>query len=187
MFWKLKPPVKAPYSKHLWKGVFHTHMHGRKHTLQGYLGMWTPEGLGPLQQLSLSRLRSPYLWLFCCVSCQISLHILSQIMTGPLSMNYRVIQDYAIMSTLFHPCQAANGWGVITGSSCNSLRYTQTHTGCDLTLLGGAAGWRSCCCNPSGCCRRSHSGQILQVWGEERLKQRDSSESRANTLFGAWI
>lgn len=31
MFWKLKPSVKAPQSKHLWKGVCVTHTH--THTL----------------------------------------------------------------------------------------------------------------------------------------------------------
>lgn len=41
-------------------------------------------------------------------------------------MNYRVIRNYAIMSTPF--LAAANRWGVITGSSSNSVGHTQTHT-----------------------------------------------------------
>ncbi len=155
MFWKLKPPVKAPYSKHLWKSVFHTHIHTHTHThththlcsqthtlrVLRNANAWRTQVLyNNSPSVTRLLLLFTYLWLFCCFSCQISLHILSQIMTGPLSMNYRVRQDYAIMSTLFPPRQAANGWGVITGSSSTSLGYTQTHTGCDLTLLGGAAG-----------------------------------------------
>lgn len=110
MFWKLKPPVKAPYSKHLWKGVFHTDTHTRSqiHTprVLRNVNAWRTQVLYN-NSPSVARLLSlsTYLWLFCGFSYQISLHILSQIMTGPLSMNYRVIQDYAIMSTLFHPCQ----------------------------------------------------------------------------------
>lgn len=110
MFWKLKPPVKAPYCKHLWKGVFHTNTHTRSHThtqrVLRNVNAWRTQVLyNNSPSVARLLLHSTYLWLFCCSSCQISLHILSQIMTGPLSMNYRVIQDYAIMSTLFHPCQ----------------------------------------------------------------------------------
>lgn len=71
--------------------------------------MCTPKGLRSSTTTLPSVACLPLLYIFMAPfvasSCKISLHILSQIVTGPLSVNYRVIRDYAIMSASFCPCQ----------------------------------------------------------------------------------
>lgn len=119
-------------------------------------------------------------------------------MTGPLSMNYRVLQDYTIMSTLFHPCQQLMDevW-----SQALRLTHWDTHRHIRVVIsrsLGVQLDKGAVVAIPLAAVAPTH-GQIQQVWGEERREAKRWGETRVqsrgalvessseNKLFGALI